>query len=546
MTTIRRATPLVCIGILFAFAGRASGDDINHRQEVDQIFAAFDKPGTPGCALGVVRNGDFVYKRAYGTASLELGVPLTPRSVVYMGSVSKQFTAASVVLAAEQGYLSLDDDVRKYIPELPDYGHTITLHHMLHHTSGLRDVVGLLFEISGRHIEDIHSNAELIDLAAHQKALNFAPGAEFSYANINFFLLAEVVYRATGKPLSRFAEENIFKPLGMTHTRFYDDRTAVVPDRVPAYEPGPAGSFLVDWSTDFDKVGDGGLMSTVDDLLLWDRNFYENKLGKGTLVRELETRGVLNNGKQLQYGLGLRLGSYRGLPTAEHSGGLDGYHTKFLQFPNQRFSVICLCNLSSSNPDLLSHKVADIYLDGQFPAEPATPTVQVALQSFVGLYRNPTNHSVMEVAAVEGGGLTARGARFTPLGPARFSAMSGAEIDFEHTNDAGLRLSLSAIDTTPQIFEKFQAITPTAKELTQYAGKYYSDELQATYNFAVLDGKLTVTTNWQPPTPLEPSVYDEFTGPYFMAFVFHRDSAGHTNGGAIFAGAAHDIGFIRK
>ena len=410
MTIFRRAAPLVCVALLFVVVGYASADDADQTRKVDQIFAAYDKPGTPGCALGIIRNGDFVYKRGYGTASLELGVPFTPQSVVYLGSVSKQFTAASVVLAAEQGYLSLDDDVRKYIPELPSYGPAITLRQMLHHTSGLRDVLGLLFEISGRNTEDIHTTAELIDLAAHQKALNFTPGAEFSYSNVNFFLLAEVVHRATGKPLSRFAEENIFKPLGMTHTRIFDDRTAVVPGRVPAYDPGPAGTFLLDWSTNFEWVGDGGAMSSVDDLLFWDRNFYDNKLGKGSLVRELETPGVLNSGKQLQYGFGLRVGHYRGLPTVEHSGGLAGYRTKILQFPKQKFSVICLCNLRSSDPDLLAQNVADIYLDGQFLTQPPAAAANVDLQPFVGLYRNPVNHSVMEVAAVKGG-LAARGAR---------------------------------------------------------------------------------------------------------------------------------------
>ena len=211
-------------------------------QRVDQIFAGYDKPDSPGCALGVIQNGNFVYRKAYGMGSLELGVPLSQQSVFYMGSVSKQFTAASIVLAAEQGFLSLDDDVRKYIPELPDYGHTITLRQMLHHTSGLPDVLTML-GISGRDIEDVHPTAELMDLIVRQKALNFNPGDEYLYSNTNYFLLAEVVKRATKKPLPEFAAEDIFKPLGMTHTRFYDDHTLVEPGRVAAYRPGKNGEF---------------------------------------------------------------------------------------------------------------------------------------------------------------------------------------------------------------------------------------------------------------------------------------------------------------
>jgi CubicO group peptidase (beta-lactamase class C family) len=237
------------------------------QEKVDRIFAAYDRADSPGCALGVIKDGEFIYRRGYGTASLELGVPLLSQSVFYMGSLSKQFTAASVVLAAEQGYLSLDDNIRKYIPELPDYGKPITVRQMLHHTSGFRDILDLL-ELSGRNAMDVHHTAELIDLVARQKALNFSPGSEFRYSNTNYFLLAEVIKRATKQPLSVFAAENIFRPLGMTHTRFYDDHTSVVPGRIPAYAPGEKGSFLVDWSTNFDKVGDGGLMSSVDDLLL--------------------------------------------------------------------------------------------------------------------------------------------------------------------------------------------------------------------------------------------------------------------------------------
>ena len=205
-------------------------------QKVDQVFAAYNKAGSPGCALGVIRDGAFIYRKGYGSASLELGVPLSSQSVFYMGSVSKQFTAASVVLAAEQGFLSLDDNIRKYIPELPDYGHPITLRHMLHHISGLRDIFGIL-AIAGRNPLDLHSTEEMLDLVARQKALNFDPGAEYLYSNTNYFLLAEVVKRTTGKPLSVFAAENIFQPLGMTHTRFYDDHTAVVPGRIPAFSP---------------------------------------------------------------------------------------------------------------------------------------------------------------------------------------------------------------------------------------------------------------------------------------------------------------------
>jgi CubicO group peptidase (beta-lactamase class C family) len=238
---------VAALALTFSVIVPALAADIDTKR-VDGIFAAYDKPNSPGCALGVIRDGNFIYRKGYGAASLELGVPLSSQSVFYMGSVSKQFTAASVVLAAEQGFLSLDDNIRKYIPELPDYGQPITLRQMLHHTSGFRDVLGLL-EFSGRSALDLHPTSELLDLVARQKALNYNPGAEYLYSNTNYFLLAEVIKRSTKKPLSVFAAENIFQPLGMTHTLFYDDHTLVVAGRVPAYQPGTNGKFLVDWST---------------------------------------------------------------------------------------------------------------------------------------------------------------------------------------------------------------------------------------------------------------------------------------------------------
>jgi CubicO group peptidase (beta-lactamase class C family) len=336
------------------------GVGTNSERRVNQVFAAYDKPNSPGCALGVIQNGDFVYRKGYGMASLELGVPLSSDSVFYMGSVSKQFTAASVVLAAEQDFLFLDDNIRKYIPEIPDYGQPITLREMLHHTSGFADVLGLL-DISGRNAEDLHPTMELMDLIVRQRALNYKSGEEYLYSNTNYFLLAEVVKRAAKKPLSEFAADNIFKPLGMAHTRFYDDHTLVVPGRVAAYKPGKDGAFLVDWSTNYENVGGGGMMSSVDDLFLWDRNFYENKLGNGTFLKEMQTRGVLNSGTESAYALGLILSTYRRLPIVEHDGGMFGYRTDILRFPEQRFTVVCLCNVSTADPASLSRKVADIY-----------------------------------------------------------------------------------------------------------------------------------------------------------------------------------------
>ncbi len=210
------------------------------------------------------------------------------------------------MLAAEQGLLSLDDNIRKYIPELPDYGHPITLRQMLHHTSGLREFYSLL-GLGGRSRYDHQTQDAAIKLIVGQKALNFDPGTHYAYSNSNYILLAEVINRAAKKPLSAFAEEHIFQPLGMTYTRFYDDNKVVLPDRVSGYSVAEDGHFTVNWSINFELVGAGGLMSSVEDMLLWDRNFYQNRIGGSTFLKEMQTKGVLNDGTQIPYALALML-----------------------------------------------------------------------------------------------------------------------------------------------------------------------------------------------------------------------------------------------
>jgi CubicO group peptidase (beta-lactamase class C family) len=545
MTYFRRAAiVLFASGSIAAATSFAQKDAGDLERKIDQIFAAYDKPDSPGCALGIVRDGEFVYKKGYGEGSLELSVPLTTQSVFYMGSVSKQFTAASVVLAAEQGFLSLDDDVRKYVPEIPSYGKPITLRQMLHHTSGFRDILGLLL-LAGRNFEDIHPTPELLDLLSRQKALNYMPGDEYLYSNTNFFLFSVIIKRATGRPLSQFAEENIFKPLGMTHTRFYDDHSVIVPGRVPAYEPLADGGFRIDWSTNFDKIGDGGLMSSVDDLLLWDRNFYTNKLGKGTLLKEIQTPGVLNNGKQIEYALGLSVSTYRGLPIVEHGGALFGYRTELLRFPQQKFSVITLCNVGTSNPGRLSYQVADLYLAGQVsPEPPASAAANVDAHPFAGWYRNPGSHSVLEISASKEG-VGAFGTLFKPRDATHFVATPGPEIAFERRPNSGMRLTVNFKDTSPQIFERYEPLKASTENFAQYAGEYISSELQATYRFAVKDGKLTLATNWQEPAVLEATVLNEFQGPFGTAIVFRRDAAGHVTGCDLFAGRVRNIAFVK-
>ena len=343
------------------------------RARIDAVFAPLAKPGSPGCALAVYRDGAIAYERGYGLASLELGVPITPNTVFDIGSTSKQFTAFAVLLLEREGKLSLDDDVRRFLPDLPIYERPITVRHLLLHTSGLRDYL-TLWSLAGVRTESWTTQREAVALVERQRATNFPAGDEWLYSNTGYLLLAEIVQRASGKNLKDFARERIFEPLGMTHTFYLDDHTRVVAGKATGYEPRKGGGFSVDMSN-YEQIGDGGVQTTVEDLLLWDRNFYAPKVGDSALVARAQQTGKLNSGKPLDYAAGLIVGTYRGLPFVRHGGSWAGYRAELLRFPSQKTSVACLCNLGTAGPSRLADRVADIVLEEELkPAAAAGPT----------------------------------------------------------------------------------------------------------------------------------------------------------------------------
>src|SRR5262245_19680774 len=344
-------------------------------EKVDKLFAQWDKPDSPGCALGVIKDGKFVYKRGYGSANLDYRAPAASESAFYIASPSKHFTAASILLLVRRGPISLDDDIRKYFPELPKYEAPITVNHLVHHTSGVRDYLELM-GMAGRKMDEPFDNEEAVGLIARQKGLNFKPGERFLYSNSNYVLMAEIVRRASGKSLREFAEDNIFRPLGMTNTHFNDDRSAVVKNRVVSYAPTVNGRFRQFIKT-IEAMGDGNLLTTVEDLAKWDQNFYDNKVGGEGFSQQMLTRVKLNNGEEIPYAFGLGPEEYKGLKAVAHGGGFMGFRTEMIRFPEPRFTVICLCNVASANPGALARQVADIYLADQVkPAEAKSSNAQ--------------------------------------------------------------------------------------------------------------------------------------------------------------------------
>jgi CubicO group peptidase (beta-lactamase class C family) len=381
---------------------------------VDEVFGDLAKAGSPGCALGVYRDGKIIYAKGYGLANIEENVAITPQSVFDIGSTSKQFTAASILLLEKQGKLSVNDDVRKYLAELPDYGQKITILELLNHTSGLRDYLTLM-ELAGVNVDGVTTDEDALALIHRQKGLNFTPGSEYLYSNTGFFVLSVIVKRVSGKSLRDFAAENIFTPLEMTHTQYRDDHTSLIADRALAYdEKETKDGYKLDVSY-FEQTGDGAVHTSVEDLRQWNENFYSPRVGGQDFLKELQEHGKLNSGKVLDYAKGLVVKDYRGLHTVSHGGAWGGYRAELLRFPEQHFSVACLCNVSNANPTKRAHEVADVYLGSLMkPREPKKPeeaekkeTSEITLtaqqlQSYTGEYWSEELGVTYRLAVAEG------------------------------------------------------------------------------------------------------------------------------------------------
>jgi CubicO group peptidase (beta-lactamase class C family) len=524
---------------------------------IDSIFAEWDRPDSPGCALGVYRDGQIVYSRGYGMADLERNVPITPHTVFDIGSTSKQFTAASILLLAQQGKLSLDDDARTHIPELPAYSAPITIRHLLHHTSGLRDYIGLL-TLGGARIDDVTTDEDALAIIARQKELNFPPGTEHLYSNSGYFLLSVIVERASGTSLRDFAREHIFAPLGMTRTHYLGSYDDIVPDRALAYSPRPGGGLRTDMSR-WLQLGDGAVFTTVEELLRWDANFYDPKVGGPAMLGELQTTGTLADGKTLRYALGLSIDDYRGQRTVSHGGSWGGYRAELLRFPDRHFSVATLCNLGTTNPSALSRQVADVYLAevlSPVAAAPAPAPRAVSsgsrpnvperiLRELAGTYRSQTRAT--RVLVLDGGALylTIGGGRYelAPRSATTFDVLGApaqVALTFEPPRAGRARqLRWTVEGQDPVDFERIELVTPTAAELAAFAGTYTSEELQATHTVVVTGGNLVLRRRGASPQTLRPLTRDEFAA----ASATLRFTRG--NGGEV-TGYLMDLGRIRN
>jgi CubicO group peptidase (beta-lactamase class C family) len=451
---------------------------------LDTIFQRFNRPDGAGCAIGISREGAAPILRGYGSADLEHDVPFTPDSVSEAGSVSKQFTSASVLLLADQGKLKLTDDIRKYLPEMPDYGTPITINELLGHTSGLRDW-GSVEAIAGwPRSTRTYTNTEALDIAARQKHLNYKPGTEYSYTNTGYNLLAIIVERVSGRSLAQFSREHLFVPLKMTHTQWRDDFQRIVKGRAIGYEPTKDGSYRQDMPFE-DIYGNGGLLTTVGDLLRWNDALTNSELG--TFVStEIRRSSQLNDGRTIPYARGLFNKSYRGMSEISHSGATAGYRAWLARFSDQNLSIAILCNAGEANPVALGYIAADLFLRKTAAADRklvAAPAEQLARN--VGLYFDANTGSVLQVE-VRGGALhAASGPALSPISPTEFTA-DGTTFRFD-----GNKLSRMSDSETAE-YRRVQPWTPQAAELESFVGEYESDEALAVLEVRMTSDKLLV------------------------------------------------------
>ena len=353
--------------ILLLFFCFLSFGQIKEKAKVDSIFSNWDSLEVPGGAIGIIKDNALIYTKGYGIADLEHDKVITPSSVFYIGSVSKQFVAFCVLLLEEQGKLNLDDPIQKFLPDFPEYDSPLTIRHLIHHTSGVKDFFALM-EMKGRSYLDKLEAKDVYNLIKSQSELNFLPGEDHLYSNSCYFMLGMIVEKAGGKSLKKFAEDNIFGPLGMKNTTFYDDNTQLIKNKVFSYAKAPKENRFLNLIMRYDLVGSGGIYSTVEDLYLWDMNFYNNKLGESGqgIIQKMQQDGLLNNGESCGYAFALNNGNYKGLKTVSHSGALAGYRAQLMRFPEQHFSIIILANRDDADPTGLSYQIADLFLSDEF------------------------------------------------------------------------------------------------------------------------------------------------------------------------------------
>ncbi|MBW0164236.1 MAG: beta-lactamase family protein [Sediminibacterium sp. Gen4] len=483
--------------------------------KIDAIFAEYQKPNSPGCALAILKDGKIIYQRGYGISNLEYNIPISPTSIFHIASISKQFTAAAIIRLSLEGKLSLNDDIRKYIPEVPDFGHSITFNNIIHHTSGIRDQWVLQW-LAGWRRDDVITEKDILDMLSRQRTLNFSPGDEYSYCNTGFTLAALAVKRITGVSLRQYTDSVFFKPLKMANTHFHSDHSEITPNRTSAYRKDEQGIFKISIPV-FDNYGATSLFTTVDDLAKWDENFYTKKIGGEDFIFLMQKTGFLNDKTPENYAAGLIISNYKGYKTVEHSGADAGYRSNFIRFPEEHFSVVLLANLSSINPNLLSYKVADLFLKDKSIPLPTFKQDNNVVQSWVGDYFDMKTQSLVKIN-FKNDKLNMGSIELVTTGNNTFKTPNSLSTLTFTNDEQNTQMEVFTQGEGHTTYKKVNKIASSTVNLEEYKGDFYSSELDTKYIVSIKDNSLVIKIPRNDEVKLSPFLEDIFTGNFIIRF----------------------------
>jgi CubicO group peptidase (beta-lactamase class C family) len=506
----------------------------NTEAKIDEIFSQWNKPYSPGAAIAVIKDGKVIFKKGYGMANMEYDVPITPSSIFHIASESKQFTAFCIVLLAKEGKLSLDDDIRMHLPYIPVFGKKITIRNLMHHTSGLRDQWQLL-SIGGQAIDDVIKQEHIIKLVSKQEDLNFEPGSRMLYCNTGYTLLAEIVKKVSGKSLREYADEKIFKPLNMSNTHFHDDNTEIVKGRTYSYDSVDLDKY-VNSPLNYATIGATSLFTTVEDKAKWLINYETAKVGGKDAINQMYEQAVLSNGKQTTYAFGIEIDTYNGYKRVGHGGGDAGYRTYTVRFPEEKLGIVVFSNLGQVNPLDLSMKVAELYLPKQAEDNKATSIIKTdksLFKFYKGLYTS-SERSVEIIDSTKlylsfGSALY----ELTPLTDSSFSMYNGiVEVIFPRSNMTSTNTFKFITPEYEGTFHRYEKSKLTNAELTQFVGRYVSNELATEYDIVMEMDKLVLRHRKYPDVHLNAITVNQFSTPHWWMsnVLFDRNEKGEVKG----------------
>lgn len=510
------------------------------QKQVDKLFSRWNKPDSPGMVIGVVQNGKMMYSKGYGLANLEHTIPNTPKTAFNIASNSKQFTAAAIILLKIQGKLDFNNTVKDILPDFPDYFKDITIKHLLHHTSGLRDFSQITY-LSGLRPNDYYDDEDIYTWIKNQKSLNFIPGEEFLYSNSNYWLLGQIVKKVSGSSLAEFTKKEIFNPLKMEATSFIDNNSTIIKNKASGYyHSRRRGAFRAIVST-LEHTGNGGVYSTVNDLKKWTDAFYNKTILDANFWKLMTTRGTLNNGKQIEYACALEISKHKGLEIIKHGGRAPGYLSDIISFPKENFTVIVLTNVTNTNATQLGYQIADIFLKEKFEKtkkvkEKKNRAITLAneeLNRYIGFYWNAKDLYSRKITLKNNNLFYERSSRNSN----QLVAVSKDTFKMMHTPpelnvfiNFTTHKTMTFIENGVEVanFTKYKPANYSNNQLDKFTGKFYSEEIDSKYELKKNKKGLQLFINGRRAVPLIPVMNNVFNSPMAL-FKFHEINGKVTN-----------------